>query len=266
MIRFRVKIMQKHRECGSNLVRACQDRVRVLAVLVALVTAGAAAADQRSEEVLTNYFAALGGRSIWAEGHGEYVLARVKTPGLPLPGTFELCLSWEKPQTADRARFQNLTQFRAFTGNEGWTFSRPSGQNAGELKNWYEMRMHRGLSEWAGNFEVLTHRLARRDEKVTTRMGAGPWKDWVEISIDSKVTAYLFINDEGVPRKFYRLFDDTSITFGPLAQRGNIAFPAGGSFDGGEPFDLIAFEILDTPPVEPFSRPDPGDAAYMHCR
>jgi len=168
--------------------------------------------------------------------------------------------------TYGRPRFQDLTQFRAFTGSEGWTFIKPGGQPVGELKTWVGARMQRGLSEWAGNFEVLTHRLAVRDKNVTTRMGGGPWKAWIEITVDSVLTAYLLIDGEGARRKFYRVFDDTSITFAPLAQRGHFAFPAGGPFDDSEPFDLIAFERLDAPPVEPFARPQPGDAAYMHCR
>jgi hypothetical protein len=194
------------------------------------------------------------------------VLAKVQDPRFPLPGTFELCLSWDAPQTADRSRFQGFTQVRAFTGTEGWTFRKPSGQSSGELSEWDAPRKDRGVSEWIGNFEVLTHRIAKRDKKVSTGMGVGPWKGWVEISVDSAIAAYLLIDDEGAPRKFYRPYDDTSIFFGPLASRGDLNFPAWGSFDGGDPFDLIALEIMAAAPVKPFEKPDAGDDGYLHCR
>ena len=141
-----------------------------------------AAADEASEGVLAKYFEALGGRSVWADGHGEYVLAKIKDPRFSLPGTFELCFNWDKPQTADRFRVQDATQFRVFTGSEGWTLNKPSGSGEGQLSDWDDARKQRATSAWADNLEVLTHRMAKRDNAVSTRMGEGPWAGWVEIS------------------------------------------------------------------------------------
>lgn len=224
-----------------------------------------AATGPSSAPELEKYFAAIGGRDVWAAGHGEYVLAKVEDPRFPLPGTFEFCWSWDEPRTADRSRFQGLTQLRSYTGEDGWTFVRRSGDGEGILKTWDDARRIRGRSEWDGNFEVLTHRLAKGDERVSSRMGQGPWASWVEISVDEQVAAYLLIGADGAPRKFYRVLDDVAVVFGPLAERGRINFPAWGSFEGGEPFDLIAFEILDSAPVKPFEKPALDDAALLDC-
>jgi hypothetical protein len=224
-----------------------------------------AGADEASDAVLERYFDAIGGRSIWANGHGEYVLAKVKDPGFPLPATFEFCWSWDGPRAADRSRFQGLTQIRSYTGTDGWTFRKPSGELQGTITTWDDARKARGQSEWNGNFEVLTHRIAKRDARVTTRLGEGPWKAWIEIAVSGDVVAYLLTDDRGSPKKFYRVFDEASVVFGSLVERGKIKFPAWGAFEGGEPFDLIAFEILDSAPVRPFNQPAVDDLGYLHC-
>ena len=218
-----------------------------------------------SDDLLDGYFEAIGGRDEWAAGHGEYVLAKVEDPRFALPGTFEFCWSWDEPRTADRSRFQGLTQLRAYAGDDGWTFVRPSGDQEGTVRTWDDARRMRGQSEWTGNFEVLTHRLAKRDERVTTRMGTGPWASWVEISVDARIVAYLLVGEGGAPRSFHRVFDGITVIFGPLAERGRINFPAWGKFEGGEPFELIAFEILASAPVEPFQEPGPGDSGLLNC-
>jgi hypothetical protein len=240
-------------------------RSTMLLSLLGIMAWSCAISDTRSRELLDKYFDALGGRDEWALGHGEYVLAKVEDPRFPLPGTFEFCWSWDEPKTADRSRFQGLTQLRSYTGDAGWTFVKPSGDADGTVKIWNDARKIRGQAEWNGNFEVLTHRLAARDERVTTRMGEGPWASWIEISVDAQVVALLQIAESGVPKKFHRVFDDITVVFGPLAERGRINFPAWGAFEGGEPFDLIAFEILGSAPREPFEKPDPGDSGLMNC-
>ena len=90
-----------------------------------------------------------------------------------------------------------------------------------------------------------------------------PRKGWVEISVDDEIVAFLMIGEDGAPKKFHRVFDGITVTFGPLVERGQINFPATGAFEDGEPFDLIAFEILELTPVEPFERPEPGDSGVM---
>ena len=237
-----------------------------LLTLSTLLPTAISFADDRANDTLATYFEAIGGRSVWAEGKGEYVLAQVVDNRLPLPATVEFCFSWEIPQTVDRTRFQDLTQLRVFTGREGWTFRKPSGPEDGQLSNWDDERRRRGRAEWSGNFEVLTHRIARRDEAVSTRMGEGPWANWVEVSVDATVVAYLLIDEDGAPRRFHRVFDDTNVRFGPLVDRGRLRFPAWGSFDNGEPFDLIAFEILDAVPESAFRRPSVDDPADLLCR
>jgi len=76
---------------------------------------------------------------------------------------------------------------------------------------------------------------------------------------------YLLIATSGAPEKFHRVFDGITKILGPLAERGRINFPTWGAFEGGEPFDLIAFEILETAPAGPFQKPDPGDSGLLHC-
>ncbi len=246
---------------------SCAGASAILLLSLSMLLPGVNAfADDRAEETLAKYFEAIGGRTVWAEGSGEYVLARVVDNNFPLPATVEFCFSWESPQTVDRTRFQDLTQLRVFTGSEGWTLRKPSGPVDGRVSAWDDERRRRGLAEWSGNFEVLTHRIARRDEDVSVRMGDGPWANWVEISVDATVVAYLLVDDDGAPRRFHRVFDDTNVRFGPLADRGRLRFPAWGSFDNGEPFDLIAFEILSTVPEAAFQQPSVDDPANLRCR
>jgi len=238
----------------------------VIGTLVGLACISPAVADDGSEALLSKYFEAIGGRAVWADGHGEYVLAKIRDSRFPLPGTFEICFNWDKPQTADRFRVQDSTQYRVFTGREGWTLNKLSGSAPGQISDWDDDRKKRGYFGWSDNLEVLTHKMAMRDRKVSTRMGDGPWKEWIEISTDQKPVAYFLVNEDGSPRRFQRLFDGTAVVFGPMATRGRLNFPATASFEGGEPFDLIAFEILDQAPVEPFRKPGANDAGYMHCR
>lgn len=225
-----------------------------------------ATADEGSEALLSKYFDAVGGRNVWADGHGEYILAKIKDPRFPLPGTFEICFNWDKPQTAERLRVQDSTQYRVFTGSEGWTLNKASGSGTGQLTDWDDDRKRRGYSGWADNVEVLSHKMAKRDKTISTRMGEGPWKEWIEISDNQKIVAYLLVSEDGSPKRFHRLFDGTAVMFGPMAERGRLNFPATGSFEGGEPFDLIAFEILDQAPVEPFRKLDANSPGYMRCR
>lgn len=238
---------------------------KALTALLLVIAWSPAAANELSDVVLDCYFEAIGGRSVWANGHGEYVLAEINDARFPLPGTFEFCWSWDEPKTVDRSRFQGVTQLRSYIGKEGWTFRKPSGEIHGTMTLWDDARKARGQSEWNGNFEVLTHRLAKRDERVTTRMGNGPWKAWVEITVGGDDLAYLLTDERGAPKKFYRVFDQASVVFGPLAGRGEIRFPAWGAFEGGEPFDLIAFEILENAPARPFNKPALDDLGNLRC-
>lgn len=225
-----------------------------------------ASIDRTAAEKLDLFYTAIGGRDVWAEGHGEYVLAKVEDPRFPLPATFEFCWSWDEPRAADRSRFQDLTQTRALQGDTGWTFNKPSGNSPGQVKEWDAARLQRGLMEWTGNFEVLAHRMAKRDPAVSVVMGEGEMNGWLAISVDGTLRSYLLLDESGAPRKFHRLFDDARVEFGPLADRGRLKFPAWGSFEGGEPFDIIAFEILDTAPTRPFVVPDATDPGYLDCR
>lgn len=247
-----------------------RNTVRKFLLLAGMVSMGLSAvkveADQRSDTILDKFYESLGGRAVWAGGRGEYVLAKVKDPRVPLPGTFEFCWSWESAQISDRTRFQGQTQVRSFDGKTGYTFRKPSGDAPGQISEWTEERKQRGLQEWSGNFEILTHRMAKRDPAVSTRMGEGPWEDWIAITVDGNLMSYLLIGSDGAPKKFHRIFDKISVNFGPLADRGNFNFPAWGSFEGGEPFDLIAFEILTAAPTRPFKTIDAGDPGYMDCR
>ena len=226
---------------------------------------GTATADGGSAAILDRYFDAIGGREIWARGHGEYVLAKVIDPRFPLPATFEFCWSWDEPKRAERMRVQGLSRRTALTADDGWMFTRPSNAAAGVLEATSAERRARSIAEWTGNFEVLTHRLAKRDAAVKTRLGEGPWQQWIQVTVDDDVVAYLLIGEDGSPKRFFRLSDEISIVFGPLADRGNVRFPAWGAFEGGEPFDIIAFEILDRAPSGPFEKPQPADAGYWSC-
>jgi len=223
-------------------------KILPLVLAMAMAAAAVGAEDDVAQRRLDDYFAAMGGRDVWAAGRGEYVLASISDPRFPLPGTFELCWNWEQPQTADRARFQGTTQIRAFDGRQGWTATRSSVSTGTVLADWDAARRERGFAEWRGNFEILTHRLARGDRRVSARMGDGPWSGWIEIEVDGLTVAQLLLDDRGAPKRFHRVFDDVNVRFGPLADRGQLKFPAWGAFDDGEPFDLIAFEILDAPP------------------
>lgn len=230
------------------------------------VVAAAPQADARAEAVLERYLDAVGGREVWAAGAGEYVLAKVSDPRSPLPATFEFCWSWRGPDAADRTRFQGLTQIRVLKGDEGWTYMKPSGPAPGQVAEWDGARVARGLAEWRGNFEALTHRMAARNPSVSVAMGEDDRADWLEISVDGEIAAYLLVDETGAPKRFHRLFDDIRVEFGPMAERGRLNFPAWGVVEGGEPFELIAFEILDDAPTAPFIRPGTDDAGYWECR
>lgn len=242
------------------------------AALVLSITAvfafhpSAVVADEASEQRLEDFYAAIGGRDVWANGRGEYVLAKVEDPRFALPGTFELCWSWLQAKTSARARFQDLSRVRSFDGSEGWTLEKPGGNGEARLRPWDADRIAQARLEWRGNFEVLAHRMAKRDPAVTTRMGDGPWRNWIRISVDDDVQAYLLLGDDGAPKKFQRLFDDVAVVFGPLADRGVLRFPEWGAFEGGQRFDLVAFEILETEPAMPFAKPSAQGAALLDCR
>jgi len=242
------------------------NRTALVAIhLLASLVCAQAVADSTSDTILDRYFEAIGGRAIWAEGHGEYVLAKIADSRFALPGTFEICWNWELPQTADRLRVQGLSQTRVYAGSHGWTVRKSSGAPGTDHIEWDGARMMQGLAEWTGNFEVLTHRIANGDERVTTRMGEGSRQGWIEILVDQDVVGHLLIDSDGEPKKFHRVFDDVSVDLGPLADRGGIRFPAWGAFEGGEPFDLLVFEILDATPVQPFHALAANVSAYMHC-
>ncbi|MDX1381416.1 MAG: hypothetical protein R3233_09865, partial [Xanthomonadales bacterium] len=167
---------------------------------------------------------------------------------------------------ADRSRFQGFTQLRVLNDKEGWTYLKQSGKAPGELKDWDAARIARGVSEWTGNIEVLTHRMARNDPAVTVRMGEGERQGWLRIEVDGVETSYLLLDENGAPKQFNRLYDDILVTFGPLADRGDFRFPAWGAFEGGEPFEIIAFEMFDSPPKRPFRKPRLSDPGYLDCR
>lgn len=235
-------------------------------VLVMCGSSVTLASDAASSAILDKYFSVAGGRDAWASAHGEYVLAKVADPRFPLPATFEFCWSWDDVFRADRMRVQGMTRQTVLRAEDGWIFSRPSNAPKGVIEPLSEELMQRARSEYIGNFEVLTHRLAKRDEAISTRLGAGPWQNWVEVSVDNDVTAYILFAEDGSPKRFFRLFDETSIFFGPLADRGAVKFPAWGAFEGGEPFDLIVFELLDSAPTVPFEKPDITDSGHWSCR
>ncbi|NJM35451.1 MAG: hypothetical protein HC850_12905 [Rhodomicrobium sp.] len=176
----------------------------------------AEAADAVAEQRLNAFFQAIGGRDVWAAGRGEYVLAKVDDPRFPLPGTFEFCWSWEAPNAADRSRFQDVTQLRAVYGDEGWLFLKPSGDAPGELKRWDEARRARALSEWTGNFEVLIHRMAKRDPRVSTGMGDGDKAGWIEITVDGQKVSYLLLDEGARPGNTIASSTACGSTSGPL--------------------------------------------------
>jgi hypothetical protein len=243
-------------------------QVSVLLALCAVFSAPppAAAVDTGATQVIDRYLDAVGGRAAWAAARGEYVLAMTMDPRRPLPYTFELCWDFTQPRTAERARFQSRTQLRGYESGLGWSFGREIGSAEGAFRTWSAEEGATNESLWRAAFEVVTHRLAADDPDLSVRSGKGEWAGWVEIAERETLIARLLTDEAGAPQRYRRLVDDTSIIFGPLADRGAIRFPQNGAFDPGARFEVIAIELYPEAPKAVFRRPAAGHDGSMTCR
>jgi hypothetical protein len=229
-------------------------------------TSPAVAAGEDADQAIDRYLEAVGGRAAWASAHGEYVLAVTTDPRRALPYTFELCWDFTRPRTAERARFQSRTQLRGYASGDGWSFGRDIAAPEGTIRDWSADENATNESLWRAAFEVVTHRLAARDPDLSVRNGAAEWAGWVEISERGTPIARLLTDAAGVPQRYRRLVDDTSIVFGPLVERGAIRFPRSGAFDPGASFEVIAIELYPDSPEAVFRRPEPAHDGSMACR
>lgn len=239
------------------------------AVLAFALVASPPAAAQTSgaaAQAIDHYFQAAGGRELWANAAGEYVLAVTNDPRLPGPYTFEFCWSFREPRTAERARFQNRTQLRGFERGRGWSFRRDVGAAQGTVRPWSAEENANGDDIWRGAFEVVVHRLAARDPALSVHMGQGPWEGYVEIVEGAAPIGRLLLNEEGEPLRYQRVIDDTRVVFGPQAERGGFRFPKGGSFEIGATFEIIALELLPSEPRGVYAQPQITHDGAMLCR
>ncbi len=243
--------------------------VGLLAItLAAMVPTESAYAQQArtAEQLVDAYFETAGGRDQWASAAGEYVLAVTTLPGAPLPYTFEFCWSFREPRTAERARFQGRTQLRGYESGVGWTFRKDSAAEQGQVRVWSAEESARNEAIWRGTFEVVLHRLARRDPALRVGMGQGPWAEWIEISEAGAPIGRLLLDDENTPRRYRRLADGAAVVFGPQAERGGINFAASGAFEIGASFQIIALELLSSEPRNVFAAPHTSHDGSLSCR
>lgn len=246
-------------------MRILQFLLMTLAVSLAMPAMSSSLTLDAATGLVDKYLAAMGGRERWAEARSEYVLAVVKDPARELPYTFELCWDLVSPRMAERARFQSRLQLRAYDGRSGWTFGRTYEADSGLLRTWTEEEQHAAEGRWLGGFEVVTRALAARDPSISVRMGEGPWKDWLEIRHQDTAIGMLLIDEEGSPRRYRRLADDTALMFGPLVERGGLKFPLWGAFEIGASFEIITIELLPSDPQRPFQAPSPDHDGSLTC-
>lgn len=225
-----------------------------------------ASAEDAATRAVDRYLEALGGRAVWAEARGEYVLAVTTDPRRPLPYTFELCWDFTQPRTAERARMQSRTQLRGYAAGEGWSLGRDAGAPQGTLRSWSAEEGATNEALWRAAFEVVTHRLAAGDADLAVQSGAGEWAGWIEISEKGTPIARLLTDESGAPQRYRRLADGTSLVFGPLVDRGPIRFPKHGAFDPGASFEVIAMEFSRDPPQAVFRRPAADHDGSLICR
>lgn len=238
------------------------------ALALAVLATPPASAQTPSDAVraIDHYFEAAGGRDLWANAAGEYVLAVTTDPRLPLPYTFEFCWSFREPRTAERARFQGRTQLRGFERGHGWSYRRDVGAAQGTVRPWSAEENATNDAIWRGAFEVVVHRLAARDPALSVRMGQGAWEGYVEIVEAGSPVGRLLLNEEGQPLRYQRAVDDTRVVFGPQAERGSFRFPEGGSFEIGATFKIIALELMSSEPRGVYAQPQPTHDGNMLCR
>ena len=218
-----------------------------------------------AERQLDKFFAAMGGRDQFAQAHGEYIAIEINDPRVsPLPFYFELCWSYRDPRQATRANASAFTRRTGFDGKAGgWTLKQEQGKGV-EFVPWSESRVQTALADWRGNFEGLTHRLAKRDPDVRAIMGIGPWEGWLEIREKGDVVFYLRLNEDGAPVRFRRVYDGTAVTFGPLVQQASARFPSRGLFeDSYSSFDFHLFKLITHPMADATFAP-PADKQNLH--
>lgn len=235
-------------------------------VATQLPPAAYAQSNNEAERAVDRYFETAGGRDLWANAAGEYVLAVTTDPRLPLPYTFEFCWSFQQPRTAERARFQGRTQLRGFEQGRGWSFRREQGAAQGTLRPWSAEENAAADDIWRGAFEVVLHRLAARDRALSVRMGEGPWQGYVEIVEANNPIGRLLLSEDGHPLRYQRVADDTRVVFGPDAERGGFHFPEGGAFEIGATFKIIALELLPSEPRGVYAQPPATHDGAMTCR
>ncbi len=240
----------------------------VLSAMALSRSTAAPSLDERLKEAerqLDKFFVAMGGRDQFAQAYGEYIAIEINDPRVsPLPFYFELCWSYRDPRQATRANAMAFTRRTGFDGKAtGWTLKQEQG-NAVEFVSWSEKRVQTALADWRGNFEGLTHRLAKRDPDVRAIMGVGPWDGWLEIREKGDVVFYLRLNEDGAPVRFRRVYDGTAVAFGPLVQQASARFPSRGLFeDSYSSFDFHIFKLIAHPMTDATFAP-PADKQNLH--
>jgi len=224
---------------------------------------------KEAERQLDKFFVAMGGREQFANAYGEYIAIQVNDPRVSkLPFYFELCWSYRDARQATRANALAFTRRTGFDGkSSGWTLKQEQGKDI-EFAPWSEKRVKTALADWRGNFEGLTHRLAKRDPDVKAVMGVGPWEGWLEIFEKGDTVFYLRLNDDGAPIRFRRVYDGTAVTFGPLVDQASARFPSHGLFeDSFSSFDFHIFKLMTKPMADKtFAPPADKQTLALNCQ
>ena len=243
--------------------------IAILALFAPLVHAAPTEQSRRAEadQVLERYFEKIGGREKFATARGEYIAIEIRDPKQShLPYYFELCFSYEDPRGATRIHSNNITLLSAYDHDKGWAIRKAPGQMAA-LKARSEASIEAALVDWRGNFEVLTHRLAKRDPDVYATMGEGPYEGWLIIHEKEEPVFRLVINEEGEPVQFERILDGTKVHFGPLVSFGDYSFPSNGRFAGTfNNFDFHIFRLIPESLTKAFTPPVDIGNPVMDCR
>ena len=221
----------------------------------------------KANAILDTYFERIGGREKFASAKGEYISIEITDPTQSaLPFYFELCFSYEDPRGATRINSNQITRLMAYDHNEGWTITKAPGQPAVYSER-SEKSIQAALTDWRGNFEVLTHRLAARDPDVYATMGEGHYEGWLIIHEKNEPVFRLMVSAEGEPVQFERILDGTKVQFGPLVSFGEYSFPSSGRFVGTfNDFDFHIFRLINEPLTKAFAPPVDKDNPAIDCR
>lgn len=242
--------------------RSTKRSIKYLAAMTTLISG--LISGQVYASTISDMIQRMGGQSVWSGAKSVHVGAVIHRDQAAVPLILDFWWDYGSPRTLSRLQSNGIDQLFGYCDGAGATHKRqPDGST--EIVAWDQARIDRELTDWHSNLGRLIHRMASADPGYDVKAGEGEWSGWYMVSSQNEPLLNIKVAEDGAPLSFYNYWNDSTVKFQELLDRGDHAFPRQGANNSGTTFDIVSFELSDQAAHLTWSLPDQVQQVHANC-